>query len=160
MRSVPKVMASVVVMCGVASLVAASAPGDAARQAPSELQDNVERLTGAKPADCGLHYLAGPGKTASRDQLQRSVTCAADAAKNRKPFWTFKQEQGIDSLVFEGLLGTANGTIYSFSYDSAPCGGSPCAGQFTVHECEKLSVIVHKKLGALFECQAVRRPQP
>jgi hypothetical protein len=160
MKSTPGVTISVLLLCGAGGLATVSAQESAARQAPSELRENVEGLTGEKSADCGLHFLAGPGKTADRTALRKSVACAEDAAKNRRPFWTFKQEQGIDSLVFQGLLGTANGTIYSFSYDSAPCGGPGCAGQFTAHECEKPRVIVNKDLGALFECQAVRRHRP
>ena len=160
MKSTPGVTISFLLLCGAAALTTVSAQESAARQAPAELREHVERLTGATPADCGLHFLAGSGKTAGRDQLQRSVACAVDAAKNRKPFWTFKQEQGIDSLVFQGLLGTATGTTYSFSYDSAPCGGPGCAGQFTVHACERPTVVVNKDIGALFECQAVGKHEP
>ena len=107
---------------------------------PGELRAYVEQFTGAEPANCGQHSLLRPFETAGADDLRRAVTCALRSSRDRKPFVAFKQEQGIDSLVFQGLLGTSAGSIYQFSYDSAPCGGPGCAGRFVIARCERPSV--------------------
>lgn len=116
----------------------------------AEMQSYVERFTGSAPADCGQHRLVPPFIAASPNALRHALTCASDAAGQRKPFWTFKQNQGIDSIVFEGLLGTTDGTAYRFSYDSAPCGGPGCAGRFTIEKCERP---IHLGRGTGFGCQ-------
>ena len=118
-----------------------------ARPVPVELQSYVERFTGAEPTDCGRHLLARPFVPAAEADLQRSVTCALNAMKNRKPFSAFKQDRGIDSLVFRGLLGTSEGTAFLFSYDSAPCGGPGCPGRFLVELCERPTVISDRGIG-------------
>ena len=123
------------------------------RVAGIDLRLYVERFTGPEPTDCGQHVLVGPTfVTAGAEQLQRSVSCGLDAAKGQKPFWMFKQEQGIDSLVFEGLLGRADGTTFRFSYDSAPCGGAGCPGRFSIERCE-LPRVTNRGSGAGVGCQ-------
>ena len=119
---------------------------------PRELRTYVFRLTGADPLDCGQHLLNRPFVGAGSEQLHRSLVCTSDAAKNRKAFWTLKQDQGIDSLVFQGLLGTTEGEVYRFSYDSAPCGGPGCPGRFSIVRCEEPTVITRAN-GAAFGCK-------
>lgn len=124
-----------------------------ARPVPIELQSYVERFTGPRPTDCGLHSLVRPFETASVEELQRSVTCGIEAAKGQKAFWAFTQLQGIDSLVFNGLLGTADGIIFRFSYDSAPCGNPSCPGKFNIERCERPAIVTNRGSGADFRCQ-------
>jgi hypothetical protein len=119
---------------------------------PTELRAYVERFTGPEPMDCGQHLLAGLFSVAGAKELQQGMPCVSTAAKDRKPFWTIKQEQGIDSLVFQGLLGTAEGAIFRFSYDSAPCGGPGCAGKFTIERCDGPTVVTDRSGRAQFEC--------
>jgi hypothetical protein len=106
----------------------------------TDLRGYVERFTGREPADCGQHAITRPLEDAASEPLRKSVACAAAAAKVRRPFWTYKQGQGVDSLIFSGLLGTAEGTIYQFEYDSAPCGGPGCAGRFVIQRCDRPTV--------------------
>ena len=130
-----------------------SQQGDPVRAALVELRSYVERFTGPEPADCGQHALVRPFEMAGVEQLQKSASCARDAATNRKPFWTFKQEQGIDSQVYQGLLGTADGTIFRFSYDSAPCGGPGCGGRFSIERCRQPGVVTSSGSRAEFRCR-------
>ena len=122
-------------------------------QPPTELRKYVERFVGSAATNCGLHMLAKPFETAGVAELQQSLACAVDAAKAQRSYWTFKQEQGIDSLVFEGLLGTAEGETYRFSYDSAPCGGPGCAGRFSINRCEKPTIVIDRENAARFGCK-------
>jgi hypothetical protein len=97
--------------------------------------------------------LAKPFETAGAAELQHSLDCAVDAAKALRAYWTLKQEQGIDSLVFQGLLGTAEGETYLFSYDSAPCGGPGCAGKFGINRCDKPTIVISRGSTARFGCK-------
>jgi len=108
--------------------------------APRELRSYVERFTGPQPVDCGQHSLAKPFAEAGSDELQKSVACALSAAQDKKPFWALKQNQGIDSLVFQGILGTTDGVTFRFNYDSAPCGNPECPGRFSIERCERPAV--------------------
>ncbi|MPZ21130.1 MAG: hypothetical protein GEV06_25010 [Luteitalea sp.] len=121
-----------------------------------DLRTHVERLTGPEPIDCGQHRLTPAGRSlvpADEEALQRSLSCATDAANARRPFWTFKQNQGIDSWIAQGLLGTEEGTVYRFSFDSAPCGGPGCPSRFLVEPCESPAVSSGPShVGAEFNC--------
>jgi hypothetical protein len=92
--------------------------GDTARTSPIELRTYIAQFTGADATDCGQYFLVRPLTAPGIEEMRRFLSCGLDAAKRRKPFWTLKQEQGFDSLVFQGLLGTAEGTIFRFSYDT------------------------------------------
>lgn len=67
-------------------------------------------------------------------------------------FWTFKQDHGRDSFVFQGLLGTSEGTMYQFWYDGSPCGGPGCAGRFSLSRCNKPAVLVGSRGRGDFGC--------
>jgi hypothetical protein len=121
------------------------------------LRAYVERFTGADPSDCGQHALTRASLPASAKDLQRALACAFAAAKDREPFWTFKQDQGIDSLLFQGFLGTVDGTVYQFWYDSAPCGGPACAGRFSLSRCDKPTVLVHRNARSDFGCDDLKQ---
>jgi hypothetical protein len=110
-------------------------------QPPGELTAYVIKFTGPDPADCGRHFLTRPFEAIAATERQRIVTCATGAAQDRRPFWAVVQLQGVDSLVFEGFLGTAEGIVYRFSYDSAPCGNSQCAGRFSINRCDRPGVL-------------------
>ena len=130
------------------ALVGAIVPINAIQERPDpvkEMQSYVERFTGPQPADCGRHLLKRPERpgdwvSADEDTLRQSVACGVAAAGERKPFWTFTQGQGIDSWVAQGLLGTVEGIVYRFSYDSAPCGGPGCPARISFERCAKPAV--------------------
>ena len=115
---------------------------------------------GANPRDCGQHALARALLPAGAKDLQQSLACASAASKDRKPFWTFRQDQGIDSLGFQGLIGTIDGIVYQFWYDSAPCGGPGCSGRFSLSRCDNPTVLVNRNGTSDFGCDDVRRVIP
>ena len=150
--------------------VAALSPGALCAQAGAaptprridrtELQAYVARFTGANPSDCGQHAVDRALAPPLVEDLQKSLACAYDAAKALKGFWTFKQEPRMDSMLFQGLLGTMEGAIYQFSYDSAPCGGPGCGGRFSVSRSNYPTVLVHRNKRTDFGCDDVRRVLP
>jgi hypothetical protein len=132
------------------------AQGDAPPAPPradlTELRTYVARFTGPNPGDCGQPSLVRAFVPASSKDLQHSLACVTAAVKDRRTVWTFKQDQGIDSFLFQGLLGTIDGTVYQFWYDSAPCGGPECAGRFSLSRCGKPTVLVHRSGRSDFGC--------
>ena len=144
-------LAGAMLAISTAAMALPGAQGVGATPVPPELQSYVTKFTGPQPADCGQHLLVKPFAPVNVDELQRSLTCVFEAARNRKAFWTVKQDQGIDSLVFQGLVGTTDGVVHRFFYDSAPCGGPGCAGRFTTERCEKPTVVSERGF-ARFEC--------
>lgn len=152
-----RLVASMTVLFAVASssgalCAQAGAPPVPPRIDLTELQAYVARFTGANPTDCGQHPRVHALVPAAAKDLQRSLGCAYDAAKARKAFWTFKQDQGIDSFVFQGLLGTIDGIVYQFWYGSAPCGGPSCSGQFSLSRCDNPTVLVNRNGTSGFGC--------
>jgi hypothetical protein len=120
---------------------------------PTELRQYLERFTGPEPKVCGQFTLVRPLAEAMVAQLEPSVECAREARAARQSFWTAKQDQGIDSLIFQGLVGTPEGTIHKFSYDSAPCGGPGCPGRFSVERCDQPVVTNERGDRANYMCQ-------
>jgi hypothetical protein len=128
-----------------AALLGAVSPILWAQQRPDpelEMQSYVRRFSGPQPMECGRHLLkrvegSGYWIPAGEATLRQSVECGVAAASNRKGFWTFTQSPGIDSWVAQGLVGTPEGTVYRFSFDSAPCGGPDCAARISFERCAK-----------------------
>jgi hypothetical protein len=148
-----RVIAVLLVISGVAFPVASGAQGvPPPHQLPAELEQYIARFSGADSTDCGRFLLVRPFVEAGATELEQAVTCARDASQGRKAFSVAKQEQGIDSLVFQGLIGTAEGAIYRFSYDSAPCGNPGCPGRFNVERCDRPAVVTDRGNRATFTC--------
>jgi carboxypeptidase family protein len=120
----------------------------------ADLRAHAERITGPQPKDCGQHLIVRHGVTADPSELQPSLACALEAATQSKPFVTFKQHQGIDSSIATGLLGSPQGVMLRFSYDSDPSGGSGHASRFTTERCDKPAVVTGRDLGSAFHCQS------
>ena len=91
---------------------------------------SLESWTGPRAADCGRHPVA-----ATADALNRSLACVQEKIASRQPFWALKEQPGIDSHLAHGLLGTPDGRVLVFEWDSAPCGGPGCPPRFTVEAC-------------------------
>jgi hypothetical protein len=105
-----------------------------------DLRHYVHRFTGSQPLDCGQHRLVQQGAdwmAADERALQKSVECGLAAASAKRTFWTFNQDRGIDSTMLTGILGTSEGIIYRFSYDSDPCGGSGCPSRISFERCDR-----------------------
>jgi hypothetical protein len=134
------------------------------------LRAQVERITGKKPADCGqvrrLPPDSGPVRTdmerllrrsnpepdgvrPDRERLERVVACGRSAAAERRAFWGYIGGYGFDSWVASGVLGSKHGTIFTFEFDSSPC-GSPgsCPGRFTATMCA--SPVVQSTGGSVY----------
>ena len=128
----------------------ASIPANSVQEAQplspvDDLLSYVEHFTGAGPLECGRHQLIRRDRdwvTADEPALQKSVACGVRAAASHRAFWTFSQGHGEDSWGAGGLLGTGDGLIYRFTYDSAPCGGPGCPSQISFERCDKPAVVV------------------
>ena len=92
----------------------------------------IEQVTGPNAVNCGRIDHTRDDEHA----LKKSLECAVDAAAAGKPFRVVGGHLGIDSDIGYGLLGKADGTMWEFDYDSAPCGaGGRCAARFNVRPC-------------------------
>ena len=87
-------------------------------------------VMGASSTDCG-HL----GIRVVDGDVRRALDCAFEAHRRKDAFTVVKQNQGIDSDVYEGLVGDRAGTLYLFTYDSAPCGNPECFGSFSLAKC-------------------------
>lgn len=105
----------------------------------------VRSFTGPQAEDCGRHQVA-----ASAEALTKSLACALAASAKRRPFWTFREDQGIDSRLAHGLLGNSDGTVHLFRWDSAPCGGPGCAPRYSIEICPMPNV---DTVGRRFRCK-------
>ena len=133
-------------------------PGPAAGQSSDPVDDllqHVERYTGSNPLECGRHLLVQHERrwvAADEAALQKSVECGVAAVSTRRAFWTFKQNQGIDSWIASGVLGTDNGVMYRFAYDSAPCGGPGCPSRISFERCDKPMAATSSNRRSEFRC--------
>jgi hypothetical protein len=105
----------------------------APRRGFEDLVAQVTKFGGSNLIDCGRFR---PTLRETVDRLGSAMKCAEDAVSRRAPFWIANQHQGIDSLIADGLVGTSEGVVYRFDYDSDPCGGSGCPSRFTTQRCD------------------------
>jgi hypothetical protein len=116
----------------------------------------VLRYTGADPVECGRLLLVQQERrwvAADEPTLQKAVACGLEAVASKRTFWAFKQHQGIDSWVANGILGTVDGVIYRFTYDSAPCGGPGCSSRISFERCDKPIAATGSSQLTEFRCQ-------
>jgi len=88
--------------------------------------------SGAK--DCG-HVPMGGSRTAAD-------ACTVAALKGNVPFYTRYDTEGTDSLCAEALVGTADGRVRRFTYDSDPSGGSHSGERVDESACAKATIVV------------------
>jgi len=104
---------------------------------PADLLAHITKLTGPDPIDCGrVHF----SPWATGKDLAPALECAADAGRRHKSFWTSIQYPGVDSTIIGGLVGTPDGVIYRFSYDSDPGGGITGPSEFRTERCDHPAV--------------------
>ncbi len=88
----------------------------------------------------------------SDEALRRVIACGLEAARQHRPFWAFVQKNGIDSWVADGLLGTPEGVVEEFFYDSDPSGGSGHPSRFTTRRCGRPVINTDPRYGTTFAC--------
>jgi hypothetical protein len=98
---------------------------------PSEpIETFIRAFVGPNPEKCGeLHA------PVSRPELLKSLECAREASRKKRTVVVFLEMPSIDSRIVSGLLGTTDGRMFLFSYDSAPCGGPHCEARFLIERC-------------------------
>ena len=102
----------------------------------TELRWYVERIAGPQVLDCGKHLVGTqPNTRTTQKDLEASLACGRNAAKQRKPFWTLVEHLGEEGSSFSGLLGTSEGAMYGFLYDSTCWTAVSCPGEFKVRYC-------------------------
>jgi hypothetical protein len=105
----------------------------------------IRPVVGMQPAECGRHSFKRTNDgsvAASTLELELSLKCGMTAARAKRSFWTFTGGVGIDSWIAEGLLGSPDGLIQHFSYDSSTSGNPWNDSKFrlTISPCPRPSV--------------------
>lgn len=80
-----------------------------------DFDEHVRDAAGSGARNCG---------TFNADELSDAGhECAVDAFRNHKAFFVLFTEAGVDSNVRRAMVGTAQGRVSFFLYDSSPGGG-------------------------------------
>jgi TonB family protein len=99
----------------------------------SRLFTSLASFVGADAEDCGRFPLNGGGGRTT-DDLQPALACAEAASAARRPFQLYAQHPGR-SFSATGLIGTADGRIWRFTYDTSTCTSPDCFGQLSFTRC-------------------------
>lgn len=121
-----------------------------------DLRHLIRPYAGSQPLECGRHALVQEVRrwiAADEQALRKSVECGLTAASAKRAFWTFTQDQGVDSWIASGLVGTESGVMYRFTYDSAPCGGTGCRSQIRFERCDRPSAATHSNGRSEVRCE-------
>ena len=120
----------------------ASAAGSATQSQQSPwppkvtLDAHLHQIAGPNIADCGIRA----GSPVSSEALNTALQCAATMTQRHLAFRVVQRGASDDSEVAWGIVGTADGSVVSFTYDSAPCGGPACAERFDTTTCRLADV--------------------
>ena len=90
----------------------------------SRLFMSLASFVGDDPQDCG--------RTAS--ELRLALACAEAASGAHRPFRLYARRPGT-TFAATGLIGTADGRIWRFTYDTSACASQDCFGQLSVTRC-------------------------
>ncbi len=99
---------------------------DIAAQAPPDRTDAIDVLiatlragAGDAQLECGRFWLpkGADGAGLERD-VDRAIECIKNAARSGQPAWMVAEQQGLDSLLAQGLRVGSGGRIERFTYDS------------------------------------------
>jgi TonB family protein len=94
---------------------------------------SLASFVGDDAEDCGRFPLRdGRGRTA--DDLQPALECAEAASGARRAFRLYTQRPGR-GFAATGLLGTPDGRVWRFTYDTSACTSDNCFGQLLVTRC-------------------------
>ncbi len=119
--------------------VSRQSPDQATADQPKlSLEEHIAKVIGPDTVDCGTHSLAA----ADPIPLINSLLCARDMSDLHKPFQMIQRGPGEDSEIARGFVGRADGSVWYFEYDSAPCGGPGCAERFVTTSCPWGHIVV------------------
>jgi TonB family protein len=99
----------------------------------SRMLTSLISFVGDDPDDCGRFPLR-PGPPLTVEDLQPALDCADAASSVKRAFWLFTQHPGR-SFAAAGLLGTPDGRVWRFTYDTSSCTSNDCFGQLLVVRC-------------------------
>jgi TonB family protein len=94
---------------------------------------SLASFVGDDAEDCGRFPLQG-GRGGSPDDLQSALECAEAASGARRAFRLYTQRQGR-AFAATGLIGTPDGRVWRFTYDTSACTSDNCFGQLLVTRC-------------------------
>ena len=94
---------------------------------------SLASFVGDDAEDCGRFPLQG-GRGGSPDNLQSALECAEAASGARRAFRMYTQRQGR-AFAATGLIGTPDGRVWRFTYDTSACTSDNCFGQLLVTRC-------------------------
>jgi hypothetical protein len=100
------------------------------------LDAHLHQIAGPNIADCGIRE----GSPVSSETLNTALQCATRMVQRHLAFRVVQRGASDDSEVAWGIVGTADGSVASFFYDSAPCGGPACADKFDTTTCRLADV--------------------
>src|SRR5581483_4551376 len=123
-----------------ASTSALAAPSARDLYPPNPLEERLADLTGYAATQCGSFSLTN----LSAKSLETAVACVDAAVASHRAFQLIQGGPGIDSIGAHGVVGTTEGRVLWFDYDSAPCGGAGCGDRFETKACniQHLHVVV------------------
>jgi hypothetical protein len=98
----------------------------------------ITKVVGAGAVVCGQHRLVKVATPIPIAEIQKSLACGLEAAAQGKAFWMSYQLQGVEGMIYHGVAGAANGTIYRFFYDSDTGAGE--AG-FSTEPCARPTIV-------------------
>jgi hypothetical protein len=110
--------------------------GCATRAVKRGLDYHVMKAAGADAINCGrIQFPRATPHALNAEQSAQVASCIDSARRRRLAFFFSAGGPGIDSNLATGLVGTADGRLARFWYDSAPCGGPHCDERFRQHDC-------------------------
>jgi hypothetical protein len=147
----PRSMATVraIAVVAVAIVAVPSCQGSSRRSEPEEVAVVLPKSSGAEPH---LLRIAGPDarncgrfggspygsrRRVKPEARQGIAQCITEAWRVRSPLFFAVEGSAVDSWVVTGLIGTRDGRVQVFWYDSRPCGGPGCVESFETYTCDQ-----------------------
>jgi TonB family protein len=99
----------------------------------SPMLTSLASFVGDDVEDCGRFPLRD-GRGRAPDDVQPALECAEAASGARRAFRLYTQRPGR-AFAATGLLGTPDGRVWRFTYDTSACASDNCFGQLVVTRC-------------------------
>jgi TonB family protein len=99
----------------------------------ARLLTSLASFVGNDADECGRFPLGGRGP--SPEDLQPALDCAEASSGARRAFRLYAQRPGR-AFAATGLIGTPDGRIWRFTYDTSACTLDDCFGQLLVTRCD------------------------
>lgn len=94
---------------------------------------SLASFVGDDADDCG-RFPVSTGRGGTADDLQPALECAEAASGARRAFRLYAQRPGR-AFAATGLIGTPDGRVWRFAYDTSACTSNDCFGQLLVTRC-------------------------